>query len=89
MQKKTDESLAGPPIRETPSKGSSPLQRLRRFKPQRKFVLTALLALVGPVVAAAIGLYLYMAGGRFISTDNAYVKADKIAVSADISGRVR
>jgi membrane fusion protein (multidrug efflux system) len=34
------------------------------------------------------GGYLYLTGGRFVSTDNAYVKADKIAVSADIDGRV-
>ncbi len=55
---------------------------------QPKLLATVLVALIGPVVAAGIGGYLYLAGGRYVSTDNAYVKADKIAISADISGRV-
>ena len=47
-----------------------------------------LLALIGPVAAALVGFYIYFIGGRYVSTDNAYVKSAKIAVSADISGRV-
>ena len=46
------------------------------------------IAVMGPLVALAAGGYLYLSGGRYVSTDNAYVKADKIAVSADIDGRV-
>ena len=46
------------------------------------------IALIGPLVALAAGGYIYFSGGRYVSTDNAYVKADKIAVSADIDGRV-
>ena len=46
------------------------------------------IALLGPLAALLVGGYLYFAGGRYVSTDNAYVKADKIAVSADIDGRV-
>ena len=42
---------------------------------------------LGPLAAIAVGLTLYLAGGRYVSTDNAYVKSDKIAVSADVSGR--
>lgn len=38
-------------------------------------------------VAIASGL-VYLQGGRYASTDNAYVKADKIAISAEVSGRV-
>jgi membrane fusion protein (multidrug efflux system) len=41
-----------------------------------------------PAVALALAAQVYLSGGRYVSTDNAYVKADKIAVSADISGRV-
>lgn len=47
-----------------------------------------LLSAVGPVVAGLVGFYIYFAGGRYVSTDNAYVKSVKIAVSADVSGRV-
>jgi membrane fusion protein, multidrug efflux system len=54
----------------------------------RRFAFIVAIALLGPIAAALVGGYFYFAGGRFVSTDNAYVKADKIVVSADISGRV-
>lgn len=53
----------------------------------RLFGLTIVSA-VGPIAAILIGSYLYFSGGRFVSTDNAYVKSEKIAVSSDVSGRV-
>jgi membrane fusion protein (multidrug efflux system) len=40
------------------------------------------------LVLALVGAYHYAIGGRYISTENAYVKADKIAISTDVSGRV-
>jgi membrane fusion protein (multidrug efflux system) len=47
------------------------------------------LLLVGvPAVAVAAGLALWLQGGRFEQTENAYVKAHMIAVTADVSGRV-
>ena len=47
------------------------------------------LLLVGvPAVAVAAGLALWLQGGRFEETENAYVKAHMIAVTADVSGRV-
>ncbi len=39
------------------------------------------LALIG-------GTYLYITGGRVMSTDNAYVNADKVSISTDVSGTV-
>lgn len=47
-----------------------------------------LLSFLGPLAALLAGFYLYFSGGRFVETDNAYVKSEKIAISADISGRV-
>ena len=44
--------------------------------------------LVVPLAAIAVGSYLYVTGGRYVSTENAYVKARKVAISPDISGRV-
>ena len=41
-----------------------------------------------PLLAVVVGLYLYAHGGRYVETENAYVKADIIAVSAEVSGRV-
>lgn len=47
-----------------------------------------LLMLAIPLGVGAASAMVYLAGGRYASTDNAYVKADKIAVSAEVSGRV-
>lgn len=65
---------------------ASTLAGLRRLP--TRFLYIALIALIGPLAAAMFGGYYYLTSGRFVSTDNAYIKADKIAVSADISGRV-
>ena len=48
-----------------------------------------ILLVVVPLIAAAIALVFYLKGGRYVSTDNAYVKADKVPVSAEVSGAVR
>ncbi|MFT4046380.1 MAG: HlyD family secretion protein [Solimonas sp.] len=42
----------------------------------------------GIVAAVAAGLYYFVFGGRYVSTDNAYVKANMVNVSADVSGKV-
>ncbi len=45
--------------------------------------------LVGvPALAAIIGLGFYLSGGRYISTDNAYVGAQKVLITPDISGKI-
>jgi membrane fusion protein (multidrug efflux system) len=31
----------------------------------------------------------YLRGGRYVETDNAYVKADKVPVSAEVSGPIK
>jgi membrane fusion protein, multidrug efflux system len=48
-----------------------------------------MILLVGlPALAVLIGLVLYLSGGRYISTDNAYVGAQKVLITPDISGKV-
>ncbi len=45
--------------------------------------------LVGlPALAIVVGGILYLTGGRYISTDNAYVGAQKVLITPDISGKV-
>jgi membrane fusion protein, multidrug efflux system len=45
--------------------------------------------LVGlPAFAVLIGLGFYLSGGRYISTDNAYVGAQKVLITPDISGKI-
>ena len=46
------------------------------------------LLIVVPLAAIAIGSYVYLTGGRYVTTENAYVKNDIVQVSADIEGRV-
>jgi membrane fusion protein (multidrug efflux system) len=48
----------------------------------------ALLLLGVPLAVAAAGLYFYAQGGRYLETENAYVKAHIVAVSAEVAGRV-
>lgn len=47
-----------------------------------------LLLILGPAVIAGVSLWIYMQGGRIVSTDNAYVKTEIVSVSSEISGRV-
>jgi len=55
---------------------------------QRSMFLRILLMASIPLVLIAIAAYLYFTAGRSASTDDAYVQADKIVVSSDVSGRV-
>jgi len=51
-------------------------------------LLRFVLLIVVPLVAIGIGLVIYARGGRYAETDNAYVKAKVIAISAEVAGRV-
>ena len=46
------------------------------------------LLLLGPLLVAILALYGYATGGRYVSTDNAYLKADKVTLSAQIAGPI-
>jgi membrane fusion protein (multidrug efflux system) len=53
-----------------------------------RFVSRFVLLIVVPLVVVAVGLAIYARGGRHMETDNAYVKANIVAVSADVAGPV-
>jgi membrane fusion protein, multidrug efflux system len=42
----------------------------------------------GPLIVLVIGAYVYFTSGRFIETDNAYVKADVAIISAQVTGPI-
>jgi membrane fusion protein (multidrug efflux system) len=44
--------------------------------------------LAGPILVLLAAGYWYLTGGRYVSTDDAYVQAARVAISTDISGRV-
>ena len=54
---------------------------------ERRGVRFVLLGL-GPLVVLAGAAYYYVTGGRYVSTEDAYVQADKVQISSDVAGRV-
>jgi membrane fusion protein (multidrug efflux system) len=50
--------------------------------------LRMILLIALPSLAVLVGLGIYLMGGRYISTDNAYVGAQKVLITPDISGKV-
>ncbi len=49
-----------------------------------RFVLMAAV----PLVLVAAGAWFYLTGGRYEDTDNAYLQRAKVAISADVAGRI-
>jgi membrane fusion protein (multidrug efflux system) len=47
-----------------------------------------ILLVIVPALAFGIGLEFYLMGGRYISTDNAYIGAQKVLITPDVSGKV-
>lgn len=61
--------------------------RIEAVSKPRRWLRPLLMGLV-PAVLLAIGAYIYLTSGRYVSTDNAYVQRDKVSISADVSGRI-
>ena len=57
------------------------LAALRRYR-------RALLLVVLPLVAVVAGLTFYLNGGRYVTTDDAYVGAQKVLITPDVSGKI-
>ena len=53
-----------------------------------RLALRTVLLVVAPLAAAAVGVYLYAESGRYVTTENAYIKSNVVAISSDVSGRV-
>src|ERR1700679_3892932 len=47
-----------------------------------------LLLIGGPAMLAVVALFFYLTGGRYESTDDAYVQAARVNVSTDVAGRI-
>jgi membrane fusion protein (multidrug efflux system) len=46
------------------------------------------LMIAGPAIVAIVAGYLYITGGRFEDTNDAYVRAAQVSISSNVSGRV-
>ena len=83
---KTQETVA-----EAPSSNSAPATavaapgdtKVRRRRSLTRPILFALLP-----VALVVGGYYYVNGGQIMSTDNAYIQADMVGITTDVSGIV-
>ena len=73
--RKTQEEQAAPP---------SVVPAPKRARSRLRMVLLVVI----PLIALVGGGYLYLASGRYISTDNAYVGAQKVLITPDISGKI-
>ena len=59
----------------------------RRASLLRRYRRTLLLVVL-PVAAVIGGIAFYLSGGRYVTTDDAYVGAQKVLITPDISGKV-
>ena len=57
-------------------------------QPQNRRLLRAALLVAVPCLAVAAALLYWLWGGRYVTTENAYVKADIAQVSSEVAGRV-
>jgi membrane fusion protein (multidrug efflux system) len=88
MSEKALKIVPAPEARTSPeAKADSPAGSGIFARIGRKRLRTILLVAV-PGIAAVIGLGLYLSGGRYVSTDNAYVGAQKVLITPDISGKI-
>ena len=89
--------MADPILKFPPEqKGASPNKPRTRLgaAPRRRLMAAirryrrVLLLVVLPLIAAIAGLVFYLNGGRYVTTDDAYVGAQKVLVTPDISGTI-
>jgi len=67
---------------------AAPAKRRRSLRDALRARARMILLVIVPAVALTVGLGFYLTGGRYISTDNAYVGAQKVLITPDISGKV-
>lgn len=68
------------PLLADPADGRTTRRKRRRLR--------ALLLIGVPLLVVLAAGYLYLTGGRYVTTENAYVRADMVAVSAQVSGPI-
>jgi membrane fusion protein (multidrug efflux system) len=86
--------MAEPALKLAPEQKASPdaAPAAAAAKPARPGFLRryrrTLLLVVLPLIAAVGGLIFYLNGGRYVTTDDAYVGAQKVLITPDISGKI-
>jgi membrane fusion protein (multidrug efflux system) len=80
--------MADTVLKFSPQQEAAPATRKRSLVAALRARLRLILLVVIPAIALVSGLTFYLMGGRYISTDNAYVGAQKVLITPDISGKV-
>jgi membrane fusion protein, multidrug efflux system len=88
MSEKVLKIVPAPEARTSPEIKTGPMPKRRLLERLGRKRLRMILLVVLPVFAVIIGLGIYLSGGRYISTDNAYVGAQKVLITPDISGNI-
>jgi membrane fusion protein (multidrug efflux system) len=78
-QKKPEQPAPG-----EPRHASSRKSWRQRARDRRR----TLLLVVIPIIALVAGVVFYLSGGRYATTDDAYVGAQKVLITPDISGKI-
>jgi membrane fusion protein (multidrug efflux system) len=73
-------------LRKTQEEPAPPAVQARPARSRARLRLVLLVVL--PLIALGVGSYFYLQSGRYISTDNAYVGAQKVLITPDISGKI-
>src|SRR5260221_13549412 len=90
-------AMADPVLKFPPEQKGSPPSRPRvkiAAEPRRRLMAgmrryrRALLLVVLPLIALIAGLSFYLNGGRYVTTDDAYVGAQKVLITPDVSGKI-
>src|SRR5215203_5369347 len=72
-------------VPDAPSVSGGAKSLAKKFPRKR---LRMILLVVLPLIALATGAFFYFGSGRYITTDNAYVGAQKVLITPDISGKI-
>jgi membrane fusion protein (multidrug efflux system) len=79
------EQKASPPLQPAAKIAAQPRRRLlAALRKYRRFLLLVVL----PLVAVTGGAVFYLNGGRYVTTDDAYVGALKVLITPEISGKI-
>jgi membrane fusion protein (multidrug efflux system) len=88
MSEKTLKVVPTPESKSSPDTATEVPAKAGRFAGLRGKRLRTILLIGIPMLALVVGFGIYIMGGRYISTDNAYVGAQKVLITPDISGKV-
>jgi membrane fusion protein (multidrug efflux system) len=72
-------------VSDSPSISDGAKSLAKKF-PRKRLRMILLVAL--PLIALAIGAFMYLGSGRYITTDNAYIGAQKVLITPDVSGKI-